>query len=102
MSAARVATGWGRAEARAVPAVGYGGTATASGVRVVPLRPADGTLSRPTREAAMAGTYPLARPLYVYVLAVAPEPVLRFVDWMTSWEAQSLAERAGFFPSGGA
>lgn len=83
-------------------AMGYGGAATASGVRIVPLRLADGTLSHPTGEAVRAGAYPLARPLYVYVLATAPDPVRRFVDWTTSAAAQDLSERAGFFPTGDA
>lgn len=83
-------------------AMGYGGLATASGVRILPLRLADDTLSQPTREAVRAGAYPLARPLYVYVLAAAPDAVRWFVDWTTSSDAQGLTERAGFFPTGDA
>lgn len=92
-----------RAVARDPHALGYGGIATASGVRAVPILGDDGVLSRPTREETMAGAYPLARPLYVYyVSAAAGGPAGRFVDWVTSWAGQRLVEQAGFFPVGGA
>lgn len=88
-----------RAVARDRHAIGYGGIATSSAVRPMPIRAADGTLSRPTREEATSGRYPLARPLYVYLRAGAARPI-GFVDWMLGADAQGLAEQAGFFPPG--
>jgi phosphate transport system substrate-binding protein len=91
-----------RAVARDRHAIGYGGIASASGARVVPLRGDDGTLAHPTFDEAMAGRYPLTRPLYVYVLADGSDAARGLVAWVLSPAAQQLVEHAGFFPVGGA
>jgi phosphate transport system substrate-binding protein len=77
--------------------LGYGGIARSRGVRVVPLRVGAEVIS-PTREAARAGAYPLARPLFLYSLAGARPSVTRFIDWVRGPAGQALVEEAGFFP----
>lgn len=90
-----------RAVARDRYAIGYGGIAATRGVRAIAIVDREGRVSRPTREAATSGQYPLARPLYMYFPAAAPEGVSRFVRWLRTAEAQRLAEGAGFFPAPG-
>ncbi len=86
-----------RAVARDRYAIGYGGIASASGVRVLGLRASSGAVTRPTREDAVSGVYPLARPVFVYHAQRTRPEVTAFVTWLRSLEAQRLAEAAGFF-----
>ncbi len=79
--------------------IGYGGIAYASGLRVVPIRGAGGEPTMPTRANAESGRYPLARPLFVYDLAVEGSATVAVRDFMRSDEGQSLVEAAGFFPA---
>jgi len=84
-----------RADAKAI---GYGGIARASGVRVVPLRDAAGDLVTPTLETTRSGRYPLARPLYVYTHA-EDAAVSDFIRFLAGAKAQGLVEGSGFFPT---
>jgi phosphate transport system substrate-binding protein len=79
-------------------AIGYGGLASARGVRPLALRLGSGETIAPSRATVLNKQYPLSRPLYVYSTAAAETPTARFVAWMTGPEAQALAEEAGFFP----
>jgi phosphate transport system substrate-binding protein len=90
-----------RAVARDPFSIGYGGIASARGVRAVAVRDAAGNVTRPTRDDAMSGRYPLARPLYLYFLTRPSQAVSQFIRWLSSSAARSLVERAGFFPTAG-
>jgi phosphate transport system substrate-binding protein len=52
----------------------------------------------PTLETATAGSYPLARPLYLYT-RVAPEGAVKeFIDWVLSAEGQKIVQDIGYVP----
>ncbi|TKC91864.1 PstS family phosphate ABC transporter substrate-binding protein [Polyangium fumosum] len=86
-----------QAVARDPAAIGYGGIARARGVKVLPLRLADGSVVAPDHEAATTGRYPLTRPLFVYLRAPANPEAEGFARFLVGPEAQALAEEAGFF-----
>lgn len=87
-----------RAVARDPFAIGYGGIASARGVRALSLRdPRSGETSDPTLEDVTSRRYPLTRPLFLYYPKNASEAALRFVRWVSTAEAaRALTERAGF------
>ena len=85
-------------------AVGYSGIGYATaGVRAVPLGQKEGTaFVEATAKNAYAGTYPLARFLYIYVNK-APGKSLQpmvgeFLNMILSKDGQELVVKDGFFP----
>jgi phosphate transport system substrate-binding protein len=48
-------------------------------------------------EAIWSGSYPLARPLFIYALR-EPQPILRFSDWVLSREGQKIGMELGYIP----
>jgi phosphate transport system substrate-binding protein len=85
-------------------AIGYSGIGYAtSGVRAVPLAEKEGArCHEATADNAYAGTYPLARFLYVYINR-APgktlDPLTReFVKLLLSKEGQEVVVKDGYFP----
>ncbi|MDC8804616.1 phosphate ABC transporter substrate-binding protein [Halomonas pacifica] len=81
--------------------IGYAGLGyLRSGVRALGLVGEDGTVVRPTAEAALAGDYPLTRPLYLYLNLVPGEPwpslERAFVELVLSAEGQAIVEELGF------
>jgi phosphate transport system substrate-binding protein len=85
-------------------AVGYSGIGYATaGVRPVPLSEQEGgKCVEATAENAYAGTYPLARFLYVYVNKAPAKPLdpltREFVKLLLSKEGQSDVIKDGYFP----
>jgi len=85
-------------------ALGYSGIGYATaGVRAVPLAEKDGDkCHEATADEAYAGTYPLARFLYVYVNRApgkALDPLTReFVKLVLSKEGQEVVVKDGYFP----
>jgi len=78
--------------------IGYGGIAYAKEVKALPIS-ADGKPAVAPTEATVAdGTYPLARKLFFYYPANAPERVTAFAQWSVTPEAQALVTKAGYFP----
>ena len=84
--------------------IGYAGVGIQSSyVRAVPLVEQDGRPHvAPSRESVLNGTYPLRRPLYLYVnkapeseLNVATAELLKFIN---SREGQVTVAKAGFYP----
>lgn len=74
-----------------------------SGVRPVPLAIAKGgRYVEPTFQAAIDGTYPLRRNLYLYVnkppKAAPSSPVVEFVKFALSRQGQELVIKMGYFP----
>jgi phosphate transport system substrate-binding protein len=89
-----------RAVSQNPKALGYGGAIAGGKVGVLAVRRGSGEAIAPSSRTAQDGSYPLARPLHVYVRGDAPEEARAFVRWLGSTEAQELAERTGFFPVG--
>jgi len=86
------------AVSRDLAAIGYGGIGFASGARIVPIALEDGTAISPNAETARNGTYPLARPLFLYTAGPIDETAQRYVDFALSAEGQTLVEDLGYFP----
>lgn len=81
-------------------AIGYSGMGYATD-EVKMLRVSQepgGTAVAPSVEAAISGSYPLARPLYVYVVGEPTGAVKHFVDWIRSPEGQKIVEEVGYVP----
>jgi len=85
-------------------AIGYSGIGyTTPGVRAVPLAEREGgKCVEATAENAYAGTYPLARFLYVYVNKAPGKPVdpltREFIKLVLSKEGQEVVIKDGYFP----
>jgi phosphate transport system substrate-binding protein len=52
----------------------------------------------PSPETAMNGTYPLARPLYLYTREAPTGQVREFLDWVLGEEGQALVNEIGYVP----
>jgi phosphate transport system substrate-binding protein len=52
----------------------------------------------PSIEAAISGSYPIARGLYMYTLGEPTGPVADYVNWVRSDDAQEIVERVGYAP----
>ena len=52
----------------------------------------------PTIQAALDGSYPIARGLYMYTLGEATGAVKEYLDWVRSDAGQALVEKAGYAP----
>ena len=85
-------------------AIGYSGIGYATAdVRAVPLtKKTGGKCAEATAEEAYAGTYPLARFLYIYVNAnpnQALDPIrAEFIKYVFSKEGQKVVIKDGYFP----
>jgi phosphate transport system substrate-binding protein len=83
--------------------IGYSGIGwKTSQVRTVPLGETAGSYVEPTYTNALAGTYPLARFLYIYVNQKPGQPLERltgeFIKYVLSHEGQQAVVQAKFFP----
>jgi phosphate transport system substrate-binding protein len=54
------------------------------------------TCVEPSLEAAVSGTYPLSRKLYMYTLGEAQGDVAAYLDWIRSDAGQAVVERSGY------
>ena len=81
-------------------AIGYSGVAYASpGVKALMVSATRGGAAVPPAEATvLAGSYPLARPLYLYTGPRASEPVQDFLAWVVSAHGQQIVSELGFVP----
>lgn len=92
--------------------VGYGGIAyflTRKNLKVLKVGQEDGQQavdpidrSNPSNlgihyEAIWSGSYPLARPLFIYALRES-RPILNFIDWILGVEGQKIAMNLGYIP----
>ena len=88
-------------------AIGYSGIGfQASLVRALPLAHTPySPYVAPSREAVMSGTYPLIRPLYLYVNkdpdATLDPKILEFLKFVNSREGQTAVAETGVFPLSG-
>jgi len=79
--------------------IGYGGAAYSTGIRSLKVKKEPtGVAVAPNAETVKDGTYPLARPLQIYLLK-APEGALKaFTDWVKGPEGQKLVTEVGYYP----
>ena len=83
-------------------AIGYSGMGYATD-EVKMLKVAqDGPAVAPTVENAMDGSYPLARPLNIYILGEAEGALKHYLDWIMSDEGQAIVTEIGYVPAPGA
>jgi phosphate transport system substrate-binding protein len=52
----------------------------------------------PSVETTLNETYPIARPLYMYVRGTPTETIQRFMDWTLSPAGQKIVEETGYVP----
>jgi phosphate transport system substrate-binding protein len=73
--------------------IGYGGGAYAKGVKELKVEGVS-----PTKEAVLAGKYPLSRPLFVYTKAAPAGEVKEYIDFCLSAAGQKIVTEVGYFP----
>ena len=75
--------------------------ATTTGkVKMLKVRPRKGEPAiEPTLATALDGTYPIARPLYLYTLGEPTGAVPEFMQWMLGREGQQIVEEVGYVPT---
>lgn len=80
-------------------AIGYGGIAYSSGIRVVPVAKDENSEPvKPTLENVTSGAYPISRYLFVYTAGEPQGVVKQFIDYTLSDAGQAIAEEVGYFP----
>lgn len=52
----------------------------------------------PSIETALDGTYPIARPLYMYFLGEPAGPAKEYLDWILSDAGQKIVKESGYVP----
>jgi phosphate transport system substrate-binding protein len=68
-------------------------------IKVVPVKKDDKTAAVvPSEESVRAGTYAVARPLYLYIQENAPEAVKQLVSFCLSDKGQAIVREAGYVP----
>jgi phosphate transport system substrate-binding protein len=86
------------AVSRAPWAIGFGSVANPKGVKVLKLQAdASAAAVAPTPAAVQSGSYPLARPLYLYVRNEPHGRTKAFVDWILSTDGQAYVTETNYF-----
>lgn len=82
-------------------AIGYSGLAYATHeVKMPCILSADGsTCVEPSISSALDGTYPIARPLFMYTAGEPTGPVKEYMDWILSNAGQCILQSKGYAPS---
>jgi phosphate transport system substrate-binding protein len=82
-------------------AIGYSGMAyAANGVKTVRVSKGRGEAAiTPTLETALDGTYPIARPLFLYTRGEPQGPVKAFIEWTLGEAGQQVVQDVGFVPA---
>jgi phosphate transport system substrate-binding protein len=79
--------------------IGYGGAAYAAGVKHCNVKKDDNSVAYPpTPEMIKAGTYPIARYLYMYMTNRPTGDIKKYIDWILSAEGQKYVVEVGYFP----
>jgi len=83
-------------------AIGYSGMGYATHeVRMVPVSAKNGAPAyAPTAENVLNGSYPIARPLYLYLKGRPSEPSRNYIGWIMSPEGQRIVAQTGYVPLG--
>jgi phosphate transport system substrate-binding protein len=82
-------------------AIGYSGLAYAGPAVKMPCVSVDeaGACVAPSEATALDGTYPVARPLFMYTAGEAQGAVKEYLDWILSDEGQCIIQKAGYAPT---
>ncbi len=80
--------------------IGYGGAGYGAGAKHLAIKKDEASPAiEPTEENVVAGTYPIWRPLFIYVNpALDKGEVSAFLNWIRSDEGQVLVKSNGYFP----
>lgn len=79
--------------------IGYGGIGYVHGVRSVGIKETETSPAvLPSAQTFEDGSYPLARPLFFYVLESRLPEVQHLIDWILSEEGQNICLEQGYFP----
>lgn len=83
-------------------AIGYSGMGYATEeVKMLKIAKTAGeTASGPTAQGVLDGTYPIARPLYMYSLGTPELQEQSYLDWIFSPAGQGIVEKTGYVPVG--
>jgi len=81
-------------------AIGYSGMGYRTDeVKVVRVSKEKGSAAvEPSLATAQDGTYPIARPLYIYTLGEPSGPLREFIQWVLSDEGQKIVQDQGYVP----
>jgi phosphate transport system substrate-binding protein len=81
-------------------AIGYSGMGYATEhVKKLKIKKKAGeTAYQPSVETALNGTYPIARPLYMYSLGEPTGRVKKYLEWIYSDSGQNIVETSGYVP----
>ncbi len=81
-------------------AIGYSGMGYATDhVKMLKVVKKDGEQAAgPSVENTLNGTYPIARPLYIYSLGEPSGDVKKYLDWILSEAGQSIVSKSGYVP----
>jgi len=81
-------------------AIGYSGLAYATDhVKLACIATeTGGECVSPSEETALDGTYPIARPLFMYTNGEATGPIADYLNWILSEEGQCIIMRKGYAP----
>lgn len=80
-------------------AIGYSGLAYATDhVKMPCVFNADGECIAPSMETAVDGTYPIARPLFMYTAGEPTGATKEYLDWIMSDEGQCILVEKGYAP----
>lgn len=80
--------------------IGYSGMGYATEkVKMLKIAVKEGdTAYPPTLETGLDGTYPIARPLYMYTLGEPTGEIKAYIDWVFSEVGQEIVEKNGYVP----
>ena len=81
-------------------AIGYSGMGYATDhVKMLKVAKKDGEQAAgPSVENTLNGTYPIARPLYIYSLGEPSGDIKKYLDWILSEVGQSIVSKSGYVP----
>jgi phosphate transport system substrate-binding protein len=72
---------------------------TGDGVKVLKVsKKKGGPVVFPTADAAIDGSYPIARRLYLYTRGEPTAKTKAFLDWVFGIEGQAIVQQVGFVP----
>jgi len=82
-------------------AIGYSGLAYATPEVKMPCVAAEegGSCVEPSEDTALDGTYPIARPLFMYTAGEPTGAVAEYMDWILSDAGQCIIKKAGYAPT---
>jgi phosphate transport system substrate-binding protein len=80
-------------------AIGYSGMGYATtGVKMLALAKKGGPPVAPTVQTTLDGSYPIARPLYMYTIGEPEGETKRYLDWIHSPAGQRIVSAVGYVP----